>query len=360
VQFLRTILAAVTALIALVLLVPVMLIILPFWAVSLLTRAIARAVEPEFLNREQLIQFDREFGWRARPNLDTHHLMVDLFHIRTDADGWRGKNSLTNSDIIVFGDSFAAGYGVSDRHFFANLPSRHKIKSVGIGGYSMVQELLWMERLRASLSRKLVVWFIYYGNDLYDNLMPDLRGYRKPFIRESAGDGWEIVSSHVTPDKWSIITQGRMQGEHHLPKLGELCSNTFLARRAFAACEFLLTRGRTICDEAGGELVVVGIPDALQLTDDGRARLQSMAGDPIGFDANSPDKRIGEICRALGVEFLAGSTFLQAGCYKTNDCHWNETGHRKIREALEQLADARQTRKVLRPAETASAAYVEA
>src|SRR5438067_4881237 len=192
----RTILAAVTASIALALLLPVVLLILPFWLLSLLTRGIARIIEPEFLTREQLIQFDPVFGWRARPNLDTHHLMVDVFHIRTDQDGWRGKHSLAESDIVVLGDSFAAGYGVSDRHFFANLPGGYKIKSVGIGGYSMVQELLWMKQLKSALHRKLVVWFVYYGNDLFDNLMPDLRGYRKPFVRENAVTAdWEIVSS---------------------------------------------------------------------------------------------------------------------------------------------------------------------
>src|SRR5689334_4562333 len=133
-RFLRTIVALVTTLIALVLLLPVALVILPVWLVSVLTRTIARTLEPKFLTRAGLIQFDPVFGWRAYPNLNTHHLMVDLFHIQTDADGWRGKHTLTESDVVVFGDSFAAGYGVSDRHFFANLHGPQKIKPVGIGG----------------------------------------------------------------------------------------------------------------------------------------------------------------------------------------------------------------------------------
>jgi hypothetical protein len=357
VTFLRTILAALTTVIALVLLVPVLMLVLPFWFVSLLTRGVSRMAEPEFLTRDQLIQFDREFGWRARPNLDTHHLMVDLFHIRTDNDGWRGQHTLAESDVVVFGDSFAAGYGVSDSHFFANLPSRYKIKSVGIGGYSMVQELLWMERLKESLSGKLVVWFIYYGNDLYDNLMPDLRGYRKPFTREVRGtNNWEIVSSHVTPDQWSIIFQGRMQGQHHIPKLGELCGDTFLARRAFAACEFLLTRGKALCDEVGAELMVMGVPDTIQLSSHGRQALQAMGGDPPAFDAAAPDKKIGEICRILGIKFLAGSTVFQPNCYKVNDCHWNETGHRKVLEAIEGLARSSDPNQARRPAEVAALA----
>src|SRR3982751_6478178 len=108
VQFIRIILAVIATLVALVLVLPLLLVVLPFWLVSVFTRLIARAVEPKFLTREQLIQFDPVFGWRARPNLDTHHLMVDLFHIRTDSDGWRGEHSLAESNLVVFGDSFAA------------------------------------------------------------------------------------------------------------------------------------------------------------------------------------------------------------------------------------------------------------
>jgi len=359
--FIRTTLALIFSIIGVVLLIPVMLIVLPFWLVSLLTRVIARMLEPRFLTREGLIQFDRVFGWRARPNLDTHHLMVDLFHIRTDKDGWRGNCTLEESKVVVFGDSFAAGYGVGDRHFFANLDGRYKIKSVGIGGYSMVQELLWMEELRKSLNGKLVVWFVYYGNDLFDNLMPDLRGYRKPFVREDKKSGeWEIVSSHVTADQWSIITQGRMQGQHHLPKLAELCCDTFLANRAYNACEHLIAAGKRICDDVGADLVVVGIPDAIQLTPAGRNSLKSMAGDLPSFDPDRPDKELNRICQDRGVHFQAGKTFLDATCYKINDCHWNEKGHRKVHQALEPLAGEPRARQTGAPAKAMAGALAEA
>jgi hypothetical protein len=342
VAFLRIILASLTTLIALVVLLPVALLVLPFWVVSLLTRTIARALEPKFLTRAGLIQFDRTFGWRAYPNLNTHHLMVDLFHIRTDGDGWRGKHTLTESDVVVFGDSFAAGYGVSDRHFFANLSGPQRIKPIGIGGYSMVQELLWMQQLKESLRGKLLVWFVYYGNDLYDNLMPDLRGYRKPFVRETReGGGWEIVSSHVTPDRWPLVTEGRIEGQNHLPRLGEICSETFLSGRVFNACEYLFQVGNDLCQQVDAQLVVMSIPDACQLTGPGRQMLKTFAGDPDSFDAGRPDKKIGAICNSLGIQFVSGETFLDISCYKTNDCHWNEKGHREVAKMLWRLKASR-------------------
>jgi hypothetical protein len=267
--------------------------------------------------------------------LNTHHLMVDLFHVRTDADGWRGKATLEESDIVVFGDSFAAGYGVGERHFFANLAIRPSIKPIGIGGYSMVQELLWIKQLAPKLRGKLILWFVYHGNDLYDNLVPDLRGYRKPFLREGKESGdWEMVSSHVAPEKWPIVTQGRMQGENHLPKLAELCSHSFLAGRAYSACEYLIATGKRVCTGAGASLVILTIPDACQLTPEGQRSLKARGGDMHSFDPDLPDKKIKAICTRLDLELIIGSTFLNVSCYKINDCHWNEKGHRKVFEKL--------------------------
>src|SRR4051812_22183739 len=142
----RAVLAFLAALLAISLLAPVVILVSPFLLVGTLTRLLVRLFEPEYITRDQLIQFDPHFGWRPRPNLDTHHLMVDLFHIRTDPDGWRGRATLPESDIVVVGDSFADGYGVSERHFFGNLTTKPRIKPIGIGGYSMVQEYLWMRR----------------------------------------------------------------------------------------------------------------------------------------------------------------------------------------------------------------------
>jgi hypothetical protein len=334
-SLIRIILAAIATILGLAVLIPIFFLILPFWLVSFLTRTIARVLEPSFLDREQLIRFDPYFGWRSQPNLNTHHRMVDLFHIKTDADGWRGDASLAESEIVVFGDSFAAGYGVSDEHFFANLPGRYKIKPIGIGGYSMVQELLWMQRLSPALQSKLVVWFVFYGNDLYDNLVPDLRGYRKPFVRETGKNGdWEIVSSHVSQERWPLVTEGRMKGEQHLPRLAEICSDTFLAKRAYGACEFLIASGKQLCDEVGAELVVVSIPEPCQLTPDGQRMLKSLGGDPHSFDPERPDKKIDAICKRLSVGFIPGRSFLDISSYKTNDCHWNEKGHRQVFKTL--------------------------
>jgi hypothetical protein len=332
--FFRLLIASVTAAVAFIVTLPVLVLALPIWCVSMLTRGISRLFDPAFLIHEQLIEFDPLLGWKARPNLDTHHLMGDVFRIKTDSNGWRGETKLPESKIVVIGDSFAAGYGVGERHFFANLPGQPKIKAIGVGGYSMVQELLLMEQLAPQLRNKFVIWFVYYGNDLYDNLSPDLRGYRKPFVRETSAGGWEIASSHVSPDRWPVVTRVRLEGQHHLSKLSEICSHTYLAERAYSACESLIRSGEHICRTAGARLAIMTIPETSQLTQKGQSALKSRGGNPQSFDPHLPDKRLRSICEGLDVPFLAGRSFFDAGCYMHNDCHWNARGHRKMATAL--------------------------
>ena len=292
---------------------------------------------------DQLIQFDPVFGWKPHSNLRTHHLMGDFFRISTDVHGWRGRSTLAESDIVVFGDSFAAGYGVNDEQLFADLNSGLRIKPVGIGGYSMVQALLWMEQLAQMLRGKLVVWFVYLGNDLYDSLSPELRGYRKPFVRERRPPGdWEIVASHITNEKFPIVARARI-GHIHLATLAELCADTFLAQRAYGACEYLIRRAQRVCADVGAELVVFTIPDQYQLSPDGHEALKSLKPELEGFDAELPDRRIASICGALDIPFVAAKRFLDLSCYKKNDCHWNELGHRKVAAKLAELHASRQS-----------------
>jgi hypothetical protein len=333
----RTVLAFVAALAGLVLLLPLLFLVMPLWLVAACTRALARLFEPSYVTREQLIQFDPAFGWRPYPNLDTHHLAQDIFQISTDSQGWRGRTTLEDSDLVVFGDSFAAGYGVGDDDLFANLTASPRIKPIGIGGYSMVQGLLWMKELAPALRGKLVVWFVYLGNDLYDNLTPEFRGYRKPFARELRGtDDWEIVSHHVSLERWPIVAAPR-QDHFHMVGLAELCSDTFLAQRAYRACEFLIRQAREVCASAGARFVVLSVPDPHQLSASGRAHLRSLLPAFKEFDPDQPDRRIADICRALDVPFVDGKAFLDVACYLANDCHWNELGHRKVAARLTDL-----------------------
>ena len=103
----RIVLAALGALFGLVVTVPIVLLGLPFWTCAWLTRAMCRLLEPPIYHWHQLVDFDPIFGWKSKAHVDAHCLAEpagEIFHVSTDAQGWRGKASIAESDLVVFGD----------------------------------------------------------------------------------------------------------------------------------------------------------------------------------------------------------------------------------------------------------------
>ena len=339
----RLFLAGFCALLGAALVIPVMVAGVPFLVVSYLTRRLARLVEPQYVPWSDLIEYDPRVGWKSRGTVRSWHLADDVFWSSTDPDGWRdGRARLGESEMIVIGDSFAWGHGIDDRDFFARLLRTPRVKAIGANGYSMVQELLWMRELAHSLRGKVVVWLVYLGNDLYENLAPSLGEYRRPFVRQLDGTGeWEIVTRHINRRKWPLTPEVHLDGVDYYRKIAEICSETMFAERAFSASAWLMRQGRDLCRSAGAHLVVMSIPDSTQLTPKGREMLRARGGDPASFDPSLPDRKLRTICANLRIAFVPGAEYFRPADYKERDSHWNRAGHRRMADVL---ADVYRTR----------------
>jgi hypothetical protein len=335
----RFLVAALTSVAALILTLPALLIAFPFWLVAALQRVwihLSNAAGQAALPWGALIEYTPVIGWRPKPNL--HAAALDMagnrYVITTDGEGWRASpNASAQADVYVFGDSFAFGFGANDRQFFANLNAEPRIRAIGANGYNTVQQLLLMEQYGERLAGRVVIWFIYHGNDLYENLTPNMRRYRMPFVRQR-GDGntWEIVTHHVRPEPWSLRSE-----RDYYAKLAEICCDTPLSKSAFAACEFLLQRGKRLCDEVGAKLIVVSLPDVVQLDQRRSNLLASKAPDPESFDVDRPDKELARICLGAQLPFNTIKGVLTAGDYIHNDVHWNARGNRRVADMLRSI-----------------------
>lgn len=333
-RLLRVVLALPAAAVGLLLAVPIVLAAAPLLAVAWLTRGLARLWEPEGRPWNDSAVFEPVVGWKFKPHLDAHGLADDLFHFTTCAEGWRGQRTIEESRIIVVGDSFAFGHAMDEQRYYAALLPHLSVKAVGVNGYNMVQELLWMERLSDRLAGKLVVWWIFLGNDLYENLQPNLGSYRMPFLRRD-GDGlWQLTAEHVSPLPWTASTSRR----DYYQALAQLCSESPLAERAYSACELLIASARAVCQRAGATLVVQTIPEREQLRAEGIARLAALCRNAATFDPDVPDRRLADICRRLGVPFIPLKDYLDASHYQVRDVHWNAAGHRRAAAALADLS----------------------
>jgi hypothetical protein len=324
--------------------VPCFILLLPAFVVATMLVAFAAAVrwlaamlEPRFVPWNELMSYESGLGWKPRPGLDTHYLadFDDVHHIVTDGEGWPGRRSLDDSDIVVIGDSFAFGYGVDTARSFAQLNPAVRVKAVGAPGYSMVHGVLLMERLGYRLRGKLVVWFVYLENDLQDNLAPEMRKYRAPFVRRSAGGAWEIVDAHVKSAAWTCSDLDRRRLFPHT------CVPGPIADRAYAACDYLLGCAHAACIRVGAQLAVLTIPHPMQLTPKGIAELARLSGRPELCDAMMPDRRLAESCRQIGVPIVAGAHHLARADYKRREgIHWNEQGHRRVAAIVGRLAES--------------------
>ena len=333
----RNIAAALAAWLGLLCMIPIVMLTCPFWLIALLTRAGTHLLQPAYVPWREHIEFDPIIGWKPMPNLNAHYLAIgdDVCHIQTDAQGWIGRHSLSESDIVVFGDSFAFGYGVDQRDAYLELNPHLKIKAIASPGYNMVQELLLMRQYATHLTDKLVVWFVCLENDLLDNIRPNKPNfYRTPFIRRTHGtEDWEIVTHHVRATKWPYPTSRHP----YAAVFAELFTPSPLSDAIYASCAYLLREGRDVCQQAGAELAILTIPQKYQLSQQGLRTMAARLEKGKVFDPDFMDERFRRICHELSLPYIPARKYLQASDYKAYDFHWTRTGNRRIAQLLAEL-----------------------
>lgn len=271
------------------------------------------------------------FGARAmldaRVRVDDHNQFTTAsVRVTTDDQGWRDAScTLGSSRIVAFGDGFAFGLGASDRHMFTRYTGT-ATKSVGAPGRSMVDTVLQMEEMAQGLSDRTLVWLVYLGNDLTDNLRPFLRGVAVPYVRRRGGS-WEVQSAHVEDGAVPLDVQGR---DYHTD-LAAICSDTPESARALAAADYLIARASRSCEAAGARLVVMTVPRRAQLHRRDRARVHRLSPDQGSFDVRRPDAHLAATCARLGVAFVPLLDHIEARDYQIGDrLHWRRSGHRKV------------------------------
>ncbi|MBI5431817.1 MAG: hypothetical protein HZA52_03185 [Planctomycetes bacterium] len=157
------------------------------------------------------VEHDDVLGWRYRPGAELRHATDEFdVEITIDEHGFRRQASLPARapDVLVFGDSFAFGWGVeASETWAARLESALDLTvwNLAVSGFSVDQELLlWRGRARllpldVPCAPKLVL-VLSCGNDLPEAMGDRSYGKAKPRF-ELAGD--ELVLTNVpVPESW--------------------------------------------------------------------------------------------------------------------------------------------------------------
>jgi hypothetical protein len=96
----------------------------------------------------------------------------DRITVTYDGRGYRNPSALHRADVVLIGDSYVEGHYVSDDETVSRfLQGRlgRPVANLGVAGYGTAQELVVLERDGLPLEPRVVVWFFFEGNDLYND-----------------------------------------------------------------------------------------------------------------------------------------------------------------------------------------------
>ncbi|MFH1570801.1 MAG: SGNH/GDSL hydrolase family protein, partial [Gemmatimonadota bacterium] len=345
----------------------------------LLAEAGLALFHPQLYQRPKVWQYDDRLGWAHIPSASGRLVSPEFdVEITINADGLRdckyGRRRPAGVErILVFGDSFAEGWGVEqDQPVSEQLEallaradgSPPEVLNCGVAGYGTDQELLLFGSLGRELTPDLAI-VLFYGNDLWNNASPRgigaERGY-KPFFRPGP-DGSLVLRGVPVPRSpfWDQESANRAPAGQRLERyLGERWHLYALARRALApelsageqrafygglygldaAGEYgqlwdltarLLAEFQGQVRAAGAQLLLVYAPAIVQVDGaDWRAKrqLHGLTGD---YDLQKPQRLLAAIAARHRIDFLdLGPTFAQQAQPEKlyfRDSHWTPAGH---------------------------------
>ena len=129
---------------------------------------------------DQELRFRRipGFRWSGRPRSDVEEAyglprsLSDPITFTYDRWGYRNATDLDHAEVVLLGDSYVEGWYVSDEQTVAaQLETRLEtpVANLGVAGYGATQELLVLEGDALLRQPRIVAWFFFEGNDLYDD-----------------------------------------------------------------------------------------------------------------------------------------------------------------------------------------------
>ena len=136
-------------------------------------------------------EYDSELGWINKPSYSQDDLYGLGLSLHTNAQRFRNVDDFSKEvpqeklRVIVSGDSFALGYGVSDADTWAaqlaaNNP-KLEVVNMGQGGYGVDQAYLWYKRIRDDFEHDVHL-FSFVTADFARMLNRNFNGYGKPIL----------------------------------------------------------------------------------------------------------------------------------------------------------------------------------
>jgi len=358
-------------------------------------------IRDQFMGFQRLGLYDETLGWKLRPNATVLNEVKEFHHeIHTNDKGFRDDDHAYEriegqKRILLIGDSFAMGDGVSRGEMFADrletlLPDT-EVVNLGVNGYGTDQELLNYQAEGVLYSADVVLLAFTLGNDVVNNGSGEQYGKRKPYFRlegsELVLDGVPVPFVQRQDERIPIIYESKFPRHdwldvhsalydfvfHRLASIERLRRNweeSGLLHEQFAifqpgqvsmlckdpglelgsaweVTEMLLLTWKNAVLETGSTPAMVLIPSHLQV--DSSIYEQALAQwdfDPQWFDPDVPNRRLTEFCAKQEIPMCDLLPTLREKAphsppiyYRTNP-HWTREGHRLAAERIAEFLEA--------------------
>ena len=284
----------------------------------------------------------------------------------TDARGFRNRRELDEDDVALVGDSFVEGAYVSDDETVAAGLERLtglRVANLGQSGYGTLQELKVIEKVALPLQPRMLVWFFFEGNDLYDdqtyeNALAHLRahgtltttghrwtlawrGFRYASFTNTAFRLLRRIADPLVPNAvssvgWFDAADARVQRLYFYPDAALRWGD--FERERFEKTKAAFLRGRELCAAHGIRLLVVFIPTKFRVYAD---FCRFPPGSPcLSWHPWRLPEEFAQFCRERGIaSFDLTDAMRQAAAsgkllYVPEDSHWSVEGHRFVAKLL--------------------------
>ncbi len=132
--------------------------------------------QPLYSFEKGLFMSSPDYGYALTPNVEKYHRQPDYnYTIKSNSEGFRGRDADYKADtrILVLGDSYGMGQGVSEGKSMCDLTQQHfrapgkslDIFNTSVSGYAGINELGVLKRQLKNYKPHIVI-LLFFWNDL--------------------------------------------------------------------------------------------------------------------------------------------------------------------------------------------------
>ena len=305
-------------------------------------------------------------SWRPRSDIEQAWGLPatrsDRITATYDRRGYRNATELGRADIVLLGDSYVEGSYVSDEQTVSSLLQARlarPVANLGVAGYGTAQERIVLDRDALPLQPRVVVWFFFEGNDLYNDelfentlraprevgaaSLTDRHGWwRRSFVR-NAHALLRLVLHPLVPrhcPHFGTVAAGPHRGQKVFFWPEAAVPWTEFERDRWERTQHTLREAARATQERDVSLLLVYVPIKFRVY---RDFIELPPGSELRHWAlwSLPDL-FAQFCRAEGLACLDLTGLLRDAVrtgempYAATDSHWSPEGHRLIARALEE------------------------